>query len=99
MLSPISVKNFDETQTDLTGSKTKKLLKNAFKKKISNSKDPLAISLSSGIDSTLCLSLLREIYPNRELIGICGIFENGHDESKQASEIAKKFDAKFHTVS
>ncbi len=98
MLSPASVKNFNDTQTDLTGLKTKQLLINAFKKQISNSKEPIAISLSSGIDSTLCLSLLREIYPNRELIGICGIFENGFNESKQASKIAKKFGAKFKTV-
>ncbi len=98
IISPVSVKNFNEIKTDPTGSKTKKLLVNAFKKKIINSKEPIAISLSSGIDSSLCLSLLREIYPNHELIGICGVFENGFNESKRASKIAKKFDAKFKTV-
>jgi asparagine synthase (glutamine-hydrolysing) len=90
--------NFIDTNTDTTGFKTKKLLKNALRKKIKNSKEPIAISLSSGIDSTLCLSLLRETFPDHELIGICGIFENGFDESKQASKIAKKFNAKFKTV-
>ena len=91
-------KNFNEIHTDPTGIKTKKLLECAFQKQIKNSTEPLSISLSSGIDSTLCLSLLRKIFPNRELIGICGIFENGFDESKQASKIAKKFNAKFRTV-
>lgn len=98
LLSQAKIKDLVESQTDLTGEKTKKLLTNALKKKIKNSKESLAISLSSGIDSTLCLSLLRETFPNRELIGICGIFENGYDESKQASKIAKKFNAKFKTV-
>ncbi len=98
LIPKASWKNFTEKNTDPTGSKTKKLLKTAFQKQIKNSSEPLAISLSSGIDSTLCLSLLREIFPNRELIGICGIFENGFDESKQASKIAKKFNSKFKTV-
>ena len=97
-LSPATLKNFDETQTDSTGLKTKTLLINALKNKLKNSNEPIAVSLSSGIDSTLCLSLLREIFPDRELIGICGIFEKGFDESKQASKIAKKFNAKFKTV-
>lgn len=98
LISQVSPQNFVEMKTDPTGSKTKKLLKNALQKKIKNSKESLSISLSSGIDSTLCLSLLRETFPEHELIGICGVFENGFDESKQASKIAKKFDAKFKTV-
>ena len=97
-LSPVTLKNFDGTQTDFSGLKTKTLLINALKNKLKNSNEPIAVSLSSGIDSTLCLSLLREIFPDRELIGICGIFEKGFDESKQASKIAKKFNAKFKTV-
>ena len=97
-LSPVTSKNFNETQTDPSGLKTKTLLKNALKNKLKTSNEPIAVSLSSGIDSTLCLSLLREIFPDRELIGICGVFENGFDESKQASKIAKKFNAKFKTV-
>ena len=90
--------NFNSIHTDPDGIKTKKLLKSAFQKQIKNSTEPLSISLSSGIDSTLCLSLLRETFPDRELVGICGVFKNGFDESKKASKIAKKFDTKFKTV-
>ena len=97
-LSPVTSKNFNETQTDPSGLKTKTLLINSLKNELKNSNEQIAVSLSSGIDSTLCLSLLREIFPDRELIGICGVFENGFDESKQASKIAKKFNAKFKTV-
>jgi asparagine synthase (glutamine-hydrolysing) len=97
-LSPVTLKNFDETETDSSGLKTKTLLINSLKNQLKNSNEPIAVSLSSGIDSTLCLSLIREIFPDRELIGICGVFENGFDESKQASKIAKKFNAKFKTV-
>jgi|TARA_B110000495_G_scaffold202756_1_gene223827 asparagine synthase (glutamine-hydrolysing) len=98
LIPKASYKNFNGVNTDADGLKTKKLLKNAFLKQIKEPRKPLAISLSSGIDSTLCLSLLRDTFPNSELIGICGVFENGFDESKQASKIAKKFDAKFKTV-
>ena len=98
LISRATWKNFSSIHADLDGIKTKKLLKSAFQKQIKNSTEPLSISLSSGIDSTLCLSLLREIFPDRELIGICGVFKNGFDESKKASKIAKKFDAKFKTV-
>ena len=98
LITKVSHKNFSEINTDPTGLKTKKLLKNAFHKQIKEPTEPLAISLSSGIDSTLCLSLLRDTFPNSELIGICGVFENGFDESKRASKIAKKFNAKFKTV-
>jgi len=98
LISRATWKNFSSIHADLDGIKTKKLLKSAFQKQIKNSTEPLSISLSSGIDSTLCLSLLREIFPDRELVGICGVFKNGFDESKKASKIAKKFDAKFKTV-
>lgn len=91
-------KDFNEKNQDPSGLITKNLLVNAINKKLKYFKNPISISLSSGIDSTLCLSLLRETLPDNDLVGICGIFQNGFDESKQASKIAKKFDAKFKTV-
>lgn len=98
LISNANWKDFNEKNQDPLGLITKNLLTNAIAKKLKNFTGPISISLSSGIDSTLCLSLLREIFPNNDLIGICGIFQNGFDESKQASKIAKKFDSKFKTI-
>lgn len=98
LIPKVTWKNFNQKNQDPLGLTTKNLLINAITKKLKNFKKPISISLSSGIDSTLCLSLLRETLPDNDLIGICGVFQNGFDESKQASKIAKKFDAKFKTV-
>lgn len=60
--------------------------------------DTLVVSLSSGIDSSLCLALLRRHFPKRKLVAITAVFRGGYDESKRAKEIAYKFDADFKTV-
>ena len=89
---------FKPKNSDPQGKKTEKLLKNAIKRKFENIDDPIVFSLSSGIDSSLCLSLIRNIFPEKKLIAICGVFKYGFDESIKAKKIAKQFDADFHTV-
>ena len=90
--------DFKTETTDFNGKKTETLLTNSIKKAIPDNDTPLTISLSSGIDSSLCLALLRNVFPKRKIIAICGIFENGNDESKIAKKIAEKFSADFKTV-
>lgn len=91
-------KSFKTSTSDLQGKKTEKYLKESIKKKIGRYVGPISISLSGGIDSSLALALLRNVYPTRKLIAICGIFEGHFDESPIARKIAKKFGAEFHTV-
>jgi asparagine synthase (glutamine-hydrolysing) len=86
------------THSDLGGHKTELLLKKAIKKSIPDNDEPLALSLSSGIDSSLTLGLLRHVFPSRKLISICVVFKDAYDESKQARLIAKKFNSTFKIV-
>lgn len=87
--------DFKSDTTDFNGKNTEKLLLKSIKNSIPDNDKPIAISLSSGIDSSLCLALLRNVFPKRKIIAICGVFENGNDESKVAKTIAEKFSADF----
>ena len=48
-------------------------------------KGKIAISLSSGVDSTLVLSILRKLYPDTEIESISVKFADSIDESIAAS--------------
>ena len=74
-----------------------KLLENSIIKNLSNKKT-IAISLSGGIDSTLCLGLIRKIFPDKKIYGICGVFGEGFDESEIAGQVANQFNANFSVV-
>ncbi len=95
---PITQKNFLNNTSDPNGHQTEKLLTNAFLKIPVAKKGSFVVSLSSGIDSTLCLALLRKAFPKEKIVAICGVFGEGHDESKIAREIATKFDADFKVI-
>ncbi|MEM3143592.1 MAG: asparagine synthase C-terminal domain-containing protein [Candidatus Nitrosotenuis sp.] len=83
--------------SDQQGHKTEKLLMNSILKKKTES-NTYVVSLSSGIDSTLCLALLRKTFPDSNIWGICAVFQNAFDESKRAEKIAKRFDAYFKVL-
>lgn len=67
-IKPVSWKDFKTTISDPAGFKSEKLLKTAISNLIKEKREPLAISLSSGIDSTLCLGLLRKMLPDEKII-------------------------------
>lgn len=87
--------DFFTKNSDLTGKKTEKLLTESISKSIPEDDEKIVVSLSSGIDSTLCLALLRKIYPKRKIVAICAVFSNSFDESERAKIIAEKFNADF----
>lgn len=97
-IEPITWKDCRQQKSDPDGYITEKLLESSVKNKLKNLKGPFAVSLSSGIDSSLCLALLRKIYPHEKIVAICGVFEESNDESKIAEKIARKFNADFHTI-
>lgn len=90
-------KNFATEFSDKDGKKTEQFLTNVIYNKLNKSKGRLAISLSSGIDSSLCLGLTREVFPDRKITAISAVYE-GNDESEKAKEIARKFNTDFKTV-
>ena len=63
----------------------------------SNSKK-IGISLSSGIDSTLVLALLRKEFPSTDIESISVKFSDSTDETDASKEISKKFHTNHHIL-
>ena len=55
----------------------------------------ISIALSGGVDSTLILAMIRKMFPDIEIDAISIKFAESIDETKKASEIAEKFEAKL----
>lgn len=94
----VGPENFLSRINDPNGIKTEKLLSSSIKNFFSSNTKPIAISISGGIDSTLALGLIRKTFPDVKIIALCGVFENGFDESIPARKVAKKFDADFYPI-
>lgn len=75
------------------------LITTNISKSIKNSKKTkAAIALSSGVDSTLVLSLLKKTCPDVKITAISIKFADSVDETKHAAEIAKEFEIAHETV-
>ncbi len=85
-------------QSDSQGKKTEKIIQEYIYNKFQKIEEPISVSLSGGVDSTLCLALLRKYLPDHPIKAICGVFKGGFDESRIAKSISKKFNAKFSIV-
>lgn len=88
-----TIQDFKKSFNDKGGYNTEKLLNASFKK--IKKFDKFSISLSGGIDSSLCLALLRKNFPKAKIIAVSGVFEGAFDESTYAKKLAEKFDADF----
>ncbi len=69
----------------------KDILKNSIQTKI-NSQSNLTVALSGGVDSTLLLSLTKELFPDIPITAITITFPYSDDESESAANIAQHFD-------
>ena len=63
----------------------------------SNSKK-IGISLSSGIDSTLVLALLRKEFPSTDIESISVKFSGSTDETDVSKKISEKFQTNHHIL-
>jgi asparagine synthase (glutamine-hydrolysing) len=63
---------------------------------------PIAVFLSGGVDSGAIISLMREIDPKREIIGVTIVYDEfidtPDDESESAKLIASLYDVNHHIV-
>ena len=84
---PARIEDFKKSLNDQGGHITEKLLSNSFRK-IGKFKK-FSISLSGGIDSSLCLALLRNNFPKAKITAISGVFENAYDETTHAKKLAE----------
>ena len=73
-------------------------IKSNIKHSIKNPKAKVAVALSSGVDSTLVLALLKKTYPTIPISAISVKFAESIDESKYAAKIVQKFDADHHIL-
>ena len=73
-------------------------IKSNIEHSIKNPKTKVAVALSSGVDSTLVLALLKKTYPAIPINAISVKFAESIDESKYAAKIAHKFDADHHIL-
>lgn len=97
-IRPVLWNDFLPKTSDPDGKKTEKLLERSISKSIPRDDETIVVSLSSGIDSTLCLALLRKMFPKRKIVTICAVFSTNFDESKIAKKIATQFKAEFKVV-
>ena len=74
-------------------------LKNNIQEKIQVLKtNKVSIALSGGIDSTLTLALLRELFPELKIEAISAKFTESADESEDASIIADHFNVSHSVI-
>ena len=91
--------NFHKKHVD---SNPEEFVEKSIRKKISQEiqtkTGKIGISLSSGIDSTLVLALLREEYPSSEIESISVKFSKSIDETNESKKISEKFQTNHHTL-
>ena len=84
--------NFHEKRID---DNLEEFVEKSIREKISHeigtNTDKIGISLSSGIDSTLILALLREEYPSNEIESVSVKFRESTDETDASKKISEKF--------
>lgn len=98
LISKKSWKDFVEKPISNPADFVEDCIKLNIKNSIKNPKTQVAIALSSGVDSTLVLLLLRKTYPTIPISTISVKFAQSIDESKYAKKISQKFDADHHTL-
>jgi len=95
----LSWNDFTESSTNNIDRRIAEILKNVILREVNKvSSNKVAISLGSGVDSTLVLVLLRECYPNLDIHSISAGFNDPSDETKRAAKIAGMYDCEHHEV-
>lgn len=79
--------------SDPEGKHTENLLKEGLREMLYDNKGSYSISLSGGIDSTLVLSILRNLFPDKKIIAICAVFEQSLNENLIAEQNSNRFNA------
>jgi len=91
--------NFHEKRIDdnLEGF-VEKSIREEISHEIGTNTGKIGISLSSGIDSTLILALLREEYPSNEIESVSVKFRESTDETDASKKISEKFQTNHHIL-
>ena len=91
-------KDFQEHQSHISTPSIEKIIKNSIKNSFTNTPKNIAIALSGGVDSTLVLTLLRDVFPDLEIEAFSIKFADSVDETEKAKDIANHFNANHNTI-
>lgn len=90
--------DYTPTESDPQGKLTEARLGLAIRRKIQDYSE-IAISLSSGVDSSLVLALIRKYFPKEKLkilaLHYCG---TNNQEEESSRRLANKFDCEFYAI-
>jgi len=88
-----------EKKEDFSSDEISNQLISNLKKQIPNDySEPISISLSGGVDSSLALCILKESFPDNQIDAISIKFSDSHDETETASKIAQKIGVNHHII-
>ncbi len=73
-------------------------IRNSIRNQVGDNLDKVGISLSSGIDSTLVLALLRKEFPSIKIESLSVKFSQSIDETDASKKISEKFDTNHHVL-
>ena len=91
--------NFHQKQIDDNLEEfVEKSIREEISHEIGTNTGKIGISLSSGIDSTLILALLREEYPSNEIESVSVKFRESTDETDASKKISEKFQTNHHIL-
>ena len=91
--------NFHQKQIDDNLEEfVEKSIREEISHEIGTNTGKIGISLSSGIDSTLILALLREEYPSNEIESVSVKFRESTDETDASKKISEKFQTNHHVL-
>ena len=98
IIPKLSWKDFVEKNTHKSTTVIEKSIREAIRNEIEYSKKRICVALSGGIDSTLILAIIRDVFPDITINAISIKFAESFDESEKAAKIARKFDANHHVL-
>ena len=90
--------NFKEIQIDEPENLIEDQIRYTIRNQVGKNSDKIGISLSSGIDSTLVLALLKKEFPSIKIESISVKFSQSTDETDASKKISEKFDTNHHVL-
>lgn len=94
----ISSEDIKETQLTNPECSIEDHIRSTIRNQIGKNSKKIGISLSSGIDSTLVLALLRKEFPSIEIESLSVKFSQSTDETDTSKKISEKFDTNHHVL-
>ncbi len=94
----ISYEDFKKINYNEPKSTVEDQIREAIRNEVGENLDKIGISLSSGIDSTLVLALLRKEFPSIKIESLSIKFSQSTDETDASKKISEKFDTNHHVL-